>query len=100
MRAQMLLATGAAILTLGMIVLQGGRADDDKDLKDSLEKLVKTATDKPDEVRKAGADFAKANKIDNENIKDVMDFLGKATSRKGPAGASASRAPLSRTASR
>jgi Cytochrome C' len=77
MRAQMLLATGAAVLTLGMIFLPGGRADDDKDLKAALEKLVKTAADKPEDVRKAGADFAKANKIDNEDIKDVMDFLGK-----------------------
>ena len=48
-------------------------------MKANLEKVVKTAAEKPDDVQKAGADFAKANKIDNDSIKDVMDYLSHAT---------------------
>ncbi len=79
MRTHKVLAAGAALLALGLVFLTGGHAADEKDLKAALDKLVKTATetDKPEDVQKAGAEFAKANKIDNENIKDVMDFLGK-----------------------
>ena len=50
-----------------------------------MDKLVKTAADKPDDLPKAGVDFAKANKIDNDSIKDVMDYLGK-RDEKGPQG--------------
>ena len=59
--------------------LSSGQADDEKDLKAArhLEKLVKTATDKPEDLQKAGEDFAKANRVENDNIKDVMDFLNK-----------------------
>jgi soluble cytochrome b562 len=77
MRTHKVLAAGAALLALGLFLLAGVRAADEKDLKDNLEKVVKTAADKPGDVEKAGADFAKANKIDNDSIKDVMDYLGK-----------------------
>jgi soluble cytochrome b562 len=77
MRTHKVLAAGAAPLALAVLFLAGGHAADEKDLKANLEKVVKTAADKPDDVQKAGADFAKANKIDNDSIKDVMDFLGK-----------------------
>jgi soluble cytochrome b562 len=77
MRSYKVLAAGAALLAVGLFFLAGGRAADEKDLKDNLEKVVKTAADKPGDVEKAGADFAKANKIDNDSIKDVMDYLGK-----------------------
>jgi cytochrome c' len=77
MRTHKVLAAGAALLGLAVVFLAAGRAADEKDLKANLEKVVKTAADKPDTVMKAGADFAKANKIDNDSIKDVMDYLGK-----------------------
>ena len=99
MRTHKVLAAAAAPLALAALFLAGGRAADEKDLKANLEKVVKTAADKPDDVQKAGADFAKANRIDNDSIKDVMDFLGKLEPRPS-AGASASRAPSRRTASR
>jgi hypothetical protein len=79
MRTHKVLAAGAAVLGLALLFLAPGHAadDKDKDMRAALDKLVKSGTDKPDDLSKAGADFAKANKIDNENIKDVMDFLGK-----------------------
>jgi hypothetical protein len=77
MRTHKVLAAGAALLALAVFFLAGSHAADEKDLKANLEKLVKTATEKPDDLEKAGADFAKANKIENDSIKDVMDFLGK-----------------------
>ncbi len=75
MRTHKVLAACAALL--GLALVTAGWAADEKDLKGNLEKLVQTAADKPADVQKAGADFAKANKIDNDNIKDVMDYLGK-----------------------
>ncbi len=79
MRMHKVLAAPAALLALGLVFLTGSQADDEKDLKAPLNKLVKTAADKPDfeKVKDAGANFAKANNIENDNIKDVMDFLGK-----------------------
>jgi hypothetical protein len=77
MRTHKVLAAGAALLGLAVVFLTAGQAADEKDLKANLEKVVKVATDKPGDVEKAGADFAKANKIDNDSIKDVMDYLGK-----------------------
>ena len=77
MRTRKVLAPGATLLALGLLFLTSGQADDEKDLKAALDKVVKTATEKPDDVRKAGADFAKASKMDNDSIKDVMDYLGK-----------------------
>ncbi|HEX5270966.1 MAG TPA: cytochrome c [Gemmataceae bacterium] len=82
MRTHKVLAAGAALLALALVCLTAGQAADEKDMKDKLDKLVKTGTDKPADVEKAGADFAKANKIDNESIKDVMDFLGKRDPKK------------------
>jgi hypothetical protein len=76
MRTHKVLAACAALLALAL-VFANGQAADEKDLKASLEKVVQTAADKPADVEKAGADFAKANKIDNDSIKDVMDYLGK-----------------------
>lgn len=78
MRTRKVLAAGAALLGLSLLFLAGGRAADEKDLKGDLNKVVQTAADKSAaDVQKAGADFAKAKKIDNDNIKDVMDYLGK-----------------------
>jgi len=77
MRSHKVLVTGAALLALGLVFLSGGQAADQKDLKAELDKLVKTAADKPDDVQKAGAAFAKENKIDNDSIKKVMDYLGR-----------------------
>jgi hypothetical protein len=78
MRTHKVLAAGAAVLALTLILLPGGQAaDDEKDLRPDLDKLVKTGTDKPADLPKAGDEFAKKNKIDNESIKDVMDYLGK-----------------------
>jgi hypothetical protein len=78
MRTHKVLAAAAAVLALGLLVLTNGQAaDDDKELAAALDKLVTTAGSKPDDLEKAGAETAKARKIDNENIKDAMDFLGK-----------------------
>jgi len=77
MRTRKVLAVGAAVLTLGIVFLRGGQAADQKELGAALDKLVKTAADKPDDLQKEGAEVVKLNKIDNDSIKEAMDFLGK-----------------------
>jgi hypothetical protein len=74
MRTHKVLAAGAAVLVLSLFFLAGDAA---AGLREDADELVKSGAEKPDELTKAGAEFTKKNKIDNDSIKDVMDFLGK-----------------------
>jgi cytochrome c556 len=70
-------AACAVAVSLGVVFLSGGQAADEKDLRAAMNKLVKTAAEKPDDLPKAAADLATAHKIDNESVKQVMDLLGR-----------------------
>src|SRR5258708_20640330 len=77
MRAHKLLAAGVAVLALGVAFLSNGSAaDDDKGLRAAMDKLVGTAAKSPDDLRKEGVSLAKEKRINNDTIKEVMDFLG------------------------
>jgi len=69
-------AAAIAVLTFGVVLLTNGSAADEKELRAALDKVVATMARNPDAVPKEGSALAKAQKIDNDSIKEVMAFLG------------------------